>query len=93
MVRDWVTREFKDPESEKFRDERVFRTKVWPRNSKTGEEVESDGVYVCGEVNAKNSFDAYAGYRQYWSSGLVVILEGEDNEVYPSVMLHYCNRK
>ena len=93
MVRDSVTKDFKDPDSAKFRNERVFRTRVEPRHRKTGEVIEKDGIYVCGEVNGKNSYGAYAGYRDYWGGQLLVEMESEDDDLFTYLSLHYCFRK
>lgn len=59
-----VTRDkFKDPESVEFRGLQLVHT---------DEEKDKDGNYVskytlCGEVNAKNSFGGYAGYRLFYA--------------------------
>lgn len=37
--------------------------------------VEIIGSYVCGEVNGKNGFGAYAGYQKFAVLGSVVMLE------------------
>lgn len=44
---------FKDPESAKYRNIRTYRTGM-------GDDV------VCGEVNGKNSFGAYVGYKPFY---------------------------
>ena len=93
MVRDSVTKDFKDPDSAKFRNERVFRTRVEPRHRETGEVIEDDGIYVCGEVNGKNSYGAYAGYRDYWGGHFLVEMESEDDDLFTYLSLHYCFRK
>ena len=93
MVRDSVTEEFKDPESAKFRNERVFRTKVYPKNRETGEVEEREGIYVCGEVNGKNSYGAYVGYRDFWSNWLFTAMEDDETSLSSYVFLHYCFRK
>jgi hypothetical protein len=55
-----VTKDFKDPDSAKFRNVRVVRGSV------------------CGEVNAKNSFGGYVGYKRFVSvAGVVAWVEGE----------------
>ena len=49
---------FKDPDSVKFRDLRISK----------------DGAFVCGELNAKNSYGGYVGYTRFyslWAVGLV----------------------
>lgn len=55
---------FKDPDSVKFRDLRIS----------------NDGMWICGEVNAKNSYGGYVGYKRFyslWAAG-VVDVEGSD---------------
>ncbi|MFG0787916.1 hypothetical protein [Delftia tsuruhatensis] len=49
-----VSRDFKDPEGARFRDVGIYK-------STTGK----GGVSVCGEVNAKNSYGAYVGYKRF----------------------------
>lgn len=43
--------DFNDPSSAQFRDERYYNT--------------SFGEVYCGEVNGKNSFGAYVGFRRF----------------------------
>lgn len=49
-----VSRDFKDPEGSRFRDLGIYK-------STTGK----GGFSVCGEVNAKNSYGAYVGYKRF----------------------------
>ncbi|WP_208348649.1 hypothetical protein [Pseudaestuariivita rosea] len=44
---------FKDPAAAQFRNERVYR-------------MATGGTVVCGEVNGKNSFGAYVGFKPYY---------------------------
>lgn len=63
-----VSHDFKDPESAKFRNLGIYR-------SKTGKPE----PYVCGEVNAKNSYGAYVGYKRFVvADGIADIDEGDD---------------
>lgn len=48
-----LVQNFKDPESAKYRNIRTYRTGM-------GDEI------VCGEVNGKNSFGAYVGYKPFY---------------------------
>lgn len=48
-----LVRNFKDPDSAKYRNIRTYRTGM-------GDEI------VCGEVNGKNSFGAYVGYKPFY---------------------------
>ena len=93
MMRDTVSSDFKDPDSAKFRNERVFRTKVKPKATETSEDIESDGIYVCGEVNGKNSYGAYVGYRGYWGGMFNVVMDDPGSDTFTYLMLHYCFRK
>ncbi|MBB5863772.1 hypothetical protein [Xanthomonas sp. 3058] len=61
-----VRRQLKDSDSAQFKDVRVNYT-------------EEFGVVACGQVNAKNDFGGYTGFRRFLSSGKSVILEGRDN--------------
>lgn len=55
-----VKNRLKDPESAQFRD-----MKYWKFESVT--EVEGGLFYVCGFVNAKNSFGGYNGYKPFYA--------------------------
>lgn len=58
----------KDPDSAKFRN---LTTSV-------------DAIFLCGEVNAKNSMGGYMGFKRFFTTGgTVVELEGEG--IYPAV--------
>lgn len=50
----------KDPSSAEFRNEFVHQT----------------SGHLCGEVNAKNSFGAYVGFRRFVSGPAQVAIEG-----------------
>lgn len=49
----FLTKNFKDPESARFRN--VFVSQI-------------DVPIVCGEVNGKNSYGAYTGYKKYYAT-------------------------
>ncbi len=51
-----VAADMKDPDSAKFR---------YLRFVKAGEKDGLVGGFVCGEINSKNSFGAYAGYSKF----------------------------
>lgn len=61
-----VRRELKDPGAAQFKDVRANYT-------------EEFDVVACGQVNAKNEFGGYTGFRRFVSGGQSVILEGRDN--------------
>lgn len=55
-VKDLIVRDFIDPDSAKFRDIRIG----------IGANAEEGGFQViCGEVNSKNSFGGYVGFRGF----------------------------
>jgi len=52
-----VSDTFKDPESTKFRNVKLI--------TKYSDADPAFSPYVCGEVNAKNSYGAYTGYKWF----------------------------
>lgn len=56
LARKEISSGMKDPDSVKFR---------YLRFIKSGEKDGLVGGFVCGEVNAKNSYGAYAGYSKF----------------------------
>jgi hypothetical protein len=61
---------FKDPDSVKFKNLRIS----------------NDGYWICGEVNAKNSYGGYGGFRRFyalWAGAFVRTDDGDSfNESY-----------
>jgi hypothetical protein len=57
--------------------------------------VYKDGVpYVCGSVNARNSFGGYVGYNLFVSGGkLHVILDGKESDNTLFEVIDICNPK
>ncbi|MDO9007464.1 MAG: hypothetical protein Q7U80_04515 [Thiobacillus sp.] len=41
--------------------------------------TEEFSVAACGQVNSRNSFGGYTGFKRFVSSGKSVIVEGRDN--------------
>ena len=68
----------KDPDSVEFKN--VFGSKS------------PDGVFVCGQVNSKNSFGAYTGFTRFIGGGKTVFLEGTDetNPPFPDLWVRLC---
>ncbi|WP_312183113.1 hypothetical protein [Massilia timonae] len=65
-----VIKDYKDPDSAKFRNIKVVSGSV------------------CGEVNAKNSFGGYVGYKRFVSvAGVVAWVEGESENFSESASL------
>lgn len=56
-----ITYNFKDPDSSLFRLVKLSK----------------DGYFSCGEVNAKNSYGAYSGYRKFLASPKAIWVESE----------------
>lgn len=65
-----IVRDLKDPESAKFRDLGIYK-------STTGK----GGVTVCGEMNAKNAYGAYVGYRKFYVYEDMGYIDGPDESV------------
>lgn len=49
-----VTHDLKDPSSAQF------------RGMRSGRPAKGNAVSWCGEVNAKNSYGAYVGFKKFW---------------------------
>lgn|SRR5574337_446890 len=64
-----IVRDLKDPDSAKFRDVGIYK-------STTGK----GGVSVCGQINAKNSYGAYNGFRGFMVAEGFALIEGEDRQ-------------
>lgn len=56
--RNAVLAQLKDPDSAKFRDERLLNR----------EGLTVNGTTLCGEVNAKNEMGGYVGYKKFASA-------------------------
>ncbi|HAV4657533.1 TPA: hypothetical protein JIU96_07345 [Acinetobacter baumannii] len=46
--------------------------------------------YACGEVNAKNSFGGYVGFRKFVYNGKTMILDGESNIPFSELEKKFC---
>lgn len=64
LVQEKVRNMLKDPDSAKFRDLQVHHGV-----SKDGAGVSHETAVVCGEVNSKNAFGGYGGYKRFISAG------------------------
>lgn len=79
-----LTSDFKDPSSAQWRGIVV-----------SGNPINERGWFLCGEVNAKNSYGAYIGFRRFFASdvsGTFSILKDDDNIVFNSRWLRLCNK-
>lgn len=62
QAKDAIKGRLKDPESAQFMNVKVYRSAV---------------PAVCGEVNAKNGFGGYTGYKRFVSNTLTTVLEDD----------------
>lgn len=78
-----ISRDLKDPDAAKFRNIGIYK-------STTGK----GGVSVCGEINAKNSYGAYLGFRKFLVSDDIAIIDGEEGGLsYDSLGPALCHEK
>lgn len=78
-----ITRDLKDPESARFRNLGIYK-------STTGK----GGVSVCGEINAKNSYGAYTGYRKFVVNDDWGVIDGEEGGLtYDGIGVALCHEK
>lgn len=76
-----VTKDFKDPEGARYRNLGVYR--------------DTQGMQtLCGEVNAKNSYGAYVGYRSFYVLETnVTFREDGDDSLFDALRPAYCKKK
>jgi hypothetical protein len=73
---------FKDPDSVKFRDLGVYQR------------YNSGQRFLCGEVNAKNSYGAYVGYKTFYATdGDMHVISDEENRLDWINYREYCHKK
>lgn len=75
-----IARGLRDPESVRWRG-------VYTANSQQGETM------LCGELNARNAYGAYTGYRKFWinrATGENRIADS-DGDGLPPLWAHYCD--
>jgi len=76
-----VTRDFKDPEGARYRNLGVYRSL-------------DKSLALCGEVNAKNSYGAYVGYKQFYADDKNgTIKEEGDDLLFSTLGKAYCDKK
>lgn len=79
-----ITAQLKDPASAQFRNE-VFYQNIFV--TKDGKKHPAEAA-ICGEINAKNSFGAYTGFRRFVSSALVTPEGDNFNMQYQEGFVH-----
>lgn len=73
-----VKTKLKDPESAQFRNLVVH-------------DVKNGSALICGQVNAKNAFGGYVGFRNFFALGDVAqISSGEGDTSFDVLFLHFC---
>lgn len=78
LAQEGVIEELKDPDSANFRNEKVIQNET--------------GMYVCGEVNAKNSYGGYVGFMPYFSTGIGLhhIMTEHEDTMANIIVPYYC---
>ncbi len=65
-ARKLATAKLLDPDSALFRELKVIRERSEDRQSQSKETSAAEpDVFVCGEINTKNSYGGYTGYRRF----------------------------
>ncbi len=80
IITDGVKEQLKDPDSAKFKNVKV--------SSASG--------YVCGEVNAKNSYGGYTGFTKFagvYIGNTFIFLDMANDEVTTSTILTMCSEE
>lgn len=73
---------FKDPDSVRFRDVAIYQR------------YNSEQRFLCGEVNAKNSYGAYVGYKTFYATdGDVYVIADEEDRMDWINYREYCHKK
>lgn len=74
-----VKERLKDPDSAKFKN-------LYPSTPPGG------GVIICGEVNAKNKYGGYGGFRRFFSTGFSVRFKEDDPETFDGIYETVCRK-
>lgn len=75
-----LTKNFKDPDSAQYR----------------GLFIAQEGSYywLCGEVNAKNSYGAYVGFRRFYASEYITVeIRNPGREMHFDAFAYRCDKK
>ncbi|WP_428001795.1 hypothetical protein [Acidovorax sp.] len=76
-----LTKDFKDPEGSRYRNLGVYRSL-------------DKSLALCGEVNAKNSYGAYVGYKQFYADDKNGTIKEEGDELlFNTLGKAYCDKK
>lgn len=76
----WVLKYKKEHKFDKIKNEVSYYFKDPSSTQFRG--VVSSGSHICGEVNAKNGFGAYGGFRKFYVElGVLVKIEGDNSKL------------
>lgn len=90
-IKEQIAYSFKDPSSAQFRG--TFFS-VWKKKGNLANGAETHARAYCGQVNAKNSYGAYVGFRPFVVLSGTVAIGGNDNilsEIIIKNILDYCS--
>lgn len=73
FLKSLISSSLKDPSSAQFRETRLYVTTL---QLESGRRVVAGTRVLCGEVNGKNSFGAYVGFRPFISSAVIRAQDG-----------------
>ncbi len=74
FLKEQISSTLKDPSSAQFKDAHLYQTTL---RFKSGKELTAGGGVLCGEINGKNSFGAYIGFRPFISKASFSNLDGK----------------
>lgn len=74
LLKEQAKRSLKDPSSVQFQALQLFHTTML---TKEGQSLPGGVFTLCGEVNAKNSFGGYVGFRRFVSTAMFSSTTGE----------------
>lgn len=73
---------FRDPDSVRFRDMGIYQ------------KYNSELKYICGEVNAKNGYGAYVGYKSFYATARdATVIMDEENRLDWIYYRENCHKK
>lgn len=79
-----VTKDFKDPDGARYRGLGVYKDNL-------------GGTVLCGEVNGKNGFGAYVGYRRFFTTATnppsATLREDGDDSLFDTLYKASCHTK
>ncbi len=85
FLKSLISSSLKDPSSTQFRETRLYVTTL---QLESGKRVVAGTRVLCGEINGKNSFGAYVGFRPFISSAVIRAEDGTviEDSIYTSIL-------